>query len=330
MAHDLYIDTGTEKAHMMYTGEVPWHGLGTALQKPATSAEAIKAAGLDYDVMKVPVFAGEGQKAIRVPDYDAVVPVDRWGSPDCPVFGVAWGGYKILQNRDAFRFFDSIVGQGAAVYHTAGALAKGARIWILAQLPGMLDVCSGEKIQKYILLSTGHDAKTAVRVLLTPVHVVCQNTLSMALETGDRVATAYHTFQMDEQLEAARMCLLAVVRGFSRMENNFNLMMRRKMDDACLKMYLSRVFPEPKSSGNKSLLTRCRLDREASRRLYYEGRGNETPGAKETLWAAYNGVTEYVDHYRSRGKGQRMGSVFFGRGLQIKNRAYGTALEMLN
>jgi hypothetical protein len=84
MAHNLYIEKGD--VHMMYVGKPPWHGLGTRLDKPATSAEAIKAAGLDWTVRKVPLYAIEGPGVAHVPKYFGVVPEDRWGKPDCPVF----------------------------------------------------------------------------------------------------------------------------------------------------------------------------------------------------------------------------------------------------
>lgn len=91
MAHNLYISNGN--AHMMYAGEPPWHGLGTALKEPASSAEAIKAARLDWRVRKVPLIAREETYTARVPKHYRIVPEDRWGEPDCPVFGVVGRDY---------------------------------------------------------------------------------------------------------------------------------------------------------------------------------------------------------------------------------------------
>src|SRR5688500_3965559 len=138
MAHEIHIDNGG-RASMMYVGEEPWHGLGTPLQSPATSTEAIQAANLDWTVVKKPLAAIEGKRVLRVPDLYATVRTDWWdGAEDTPVFGVVGRNYTPLQNRDAFSFFDDIVGRDAAVYHTAGALGNGERVWILAKLPDVI------------------------------------------------------------------------------------------------------------------------------------------------------------------------------------------------
>ncbi len=123
MAHNLWIENG--EAHMMFAGQLPWHGLGTQLSGPATSAEAIEAAGLDWRVRKIPLYAIEGPGIAHVPKYYGVAPENRWGKPDCPVFGIVSEDYHPLQNSEAFEFFDSIIGQKVAMYHTAGALGKG-------------------------------------------------------------------------------------------------------------------------------------------------------------------------------------------------------------
>jgi hypothetical protein len=121
MAHNLLIQNG--QASMFYIDEVPWHGLGVKLNGPATAQEAITAAQLDWKVVKLPLFAGS--KRIPVPDRFAVV--RRTGDliqRTDPVLGVVSNEYTPLQNRQAFQFFDPIVGQNAAIYHTAGALCK--------------------------------------------------------------------------------------------------------------------------------------------------------------------------------------------------------------
>ncbi len=184
MGHNVSFKNG--KARMFYWGGLPWHGLGTKLDGPATSAEAIKAAQLDSNVIKVPLCAVDKRGSAGVPDFFATVPEDGWGKLGCPVFGVVGKDYKPLQNVDAFRFFDSIVGMGAAVYHTAGALGNGSRVWILAKLPSSIRVVGEDVADKYLLLSNGHDGHTAIQIKFTPVRVVCQNTLTRALKGGGR------------------------------------------------------------------------------------------------------------------------------------------------
>lgn len=126
MAHEIYIENG--KASMMYVGEPPWHGLGTALSEPATAAAAIKAAKLDWTVTKVPLCARYGEKLHDLKDHFATMRADWVGDEKKPIFGIVGKAYTPLQNRDAFGFLDAIVGQGAAIYHTAGALGDGRSV----------------------------------------------------------------------------------------------------------------------------------------------------------------------------------------------------------
>jgi phage/plasmid-like protein (TIGR03299 family) len=327
MAHNLFIENG--KAHMMYAGKPPWHGLGTQLAGPATSAEAIKAAGLDWKVRKIPLFAIEGTGVVPVPQYFGVAPDDRWGKSDCPVFGIVGKDYHPLQNVEAFEFFDSIVGEKVAMYHTAGALGKGEHVWILAKLPGGMEITSADVLDKYVLLSTGHDGRTCVRVILTPVRVVCQNTLTIALETGKEIARAYHTRTLNQQLDSTRRKIQTLIKGFETMQTALRAMAKRKMDVAAATAYIERIFPIPEDLADKEVPAWILEDRANCVHLFHHGLGNDDARSKETLWAAYNGVTEYVDHWRDRGERQHMYTVCLGRGFQIKSRAFSEALQMV-
>jgi len=328
MAHNLYMKSG--QAQIMFVNKVPWHGLGTMLDKPATSAEAITAAGLDWNVKKVPLYAIEGSGVAHVPYRFAVVPENRWGvMPDCPVFGVVSDGYTPLQNIEAFEFFDSIVGSDAAIYHTAGALGQGEKIWLLAKLPGMMEFADFEEIEKYVLLSTGHDGRTCVRILLTPVRVVCQNTLTMALEEGQELARAYHTPELFHQLDEAKNKLRVLNNAFGDMADTFKKMLKKKINDQQVRDYGRMVLPDPADARDRMIPRWIIEDREGFFHYYREGTGNDQGQAKGTLWAAYNGVTEYLDHGCRRGREDRMTWLYFGRAHQIKTKAFKVASQMV-
>jgi len=337
VAHELNVKNG--KASMFYWGDVPWHGLGTALNGPATSAEAIKAAQLDWKVLKVPLCALDKTGSAKVPDYFATVPEYAWGEQGCPVFGVVGRDYKLLQNTDAFRFFDSIVGMGAAIYHTAGALRNGSRVWVLAKLPSCIRVVGDDLAEKYLLLSNGHDGHTAIRIKFTPVRVVCQNTLTRALKAGPTASIA-HKPDMPRRLDKAKETLGIINAQFKTMEQDFQRMARMTLTDELLASYLAAVFPAPpptpgESRMAESLRERALFDREQSARLAVEGKGNDVKNVRNTLWAAYNGVTEYVDHLWGKFKpktdrARRLNSLWFGRGHQMKSRAYEQAVAMLD
>lgn len=175
MAHELATTNG--RTAMMYAGEIPWHGLGTRLNEPATACEAIEAAGLNYQADLKDIQTTDG---IPIPQRKAVI---RSDSRD--VLGVVGTSYVPVQNHQAFGFLDAVVADGSLRYHTAGALGKGERVWMLAKLPDEIRVKNSDDItEKYLLLSNSHDGSSSLRVHFTPIRVVCANTLAIAARNG--------------------------------------------------------------------------------------------------------------------------------------------------
>ncbi|HWP39576.1 MAG TPA: DUF932 domain-containing protein [Tepidisphaeraceae bacterium] len=326
MAHNIHIENG--KACLMVVRQPPWHGLGTVLNSPPTAAQAMKAANLDWQVRKVPLYAIDIGGAAQVLDRFAVVPEHRWGRPECPVLGVVGREYVPLQNADAFSFFDEIVGAKAAEYETAGALGNGERVWILAKLPGQIHVVGDDITHKYLLLANGHDGRTCVQIKLTPVRVVCQNTLTAALNDGKRGISVHHGRGFWNRMRSAQQALGIINHRFVQLESDFKRMADIQLDQAQLDAYLQAVFPDPKHDHDR-FVQMVRRDRDECGRLFETGPGNDLPKVRGTLWAAFNGVTGYVDHVRGGGSicEQRLKSIWFGRGQQIKWRAYSMARQ---
>jgi phage/plasmid-like protein (TIGR03299 family) len=302
MAHEILIRNG--EASMFYFGKEPWHGLGTKLEAPATAREAISAAKLDWQVVKMQLYAGDGNERLRrVPNRFAIVPEDLWGKPDCPVFGIVGREYTPLQNHEAFEFFDSIVGKGAAIYHTAGALGDGERIWILAKLPSDIHVAGEDTAHKFLLLSNTHDGNNSVQIKFTPVRVVCQNTLTMALKRG-RTVRVVHTRDMHQRLKQSEELFGLIDSRFAEIEEAFKKLVQVKMNSTKLTDFLNGVFPDPKQPEGRDVsdelyqkeLTRVRQNRSWATYFFEQGKGNQARPVAGTLWAAYNGVAELVDH----------------------------------
>lgn len=338
MAHELNFEDG--KASMMYVGDVPWHGLGTRLEKaPKTAKEAIQAAHLDWEVGLKPIFAGNAQTFYNIPERQAVVRMDKWGQEDCPIYGLVGPDYKPLQNRDAFAFFDPVVASSSVCYETAGSLGQGERVWVLAKVAGAdaeFAIKGKDVVQKYLLLSNGHDGRTAVQVRFTPVRVVCQNTLSWAMHQGKDLFKIYHDPRMQKRLRDAQEKVKEVLGYYDEIEARFTQFANFEMTGDLLPRYLYNVFPEPtRKRGQtersfeeaKAKVAGLRSD---SSRLFEQGKGNQEAGIRGTLWAAYNGVTELVDHHSSfKNAWQRMKSICFGDGERLKHRALDQAIALL-
>ena len=314
---------------MFYIDQPPWHGLGQKLDKPATAEEAIRAANLDWETMTVPLFAEKSSVRLDVKGTFGVVRKDLWGTKACTVLGIVGKQYTPLQNRDAFAFFDPIAGKGAAIYETAGVLGDGERVWILAKLPENIRVIGDDIVDKYLLLSNSHDGKSAVQVKFTPIRVVCQNTLTMALSEGPTLRIA-HFKNLHKRLSQAEKLLGIIGKRFDGIEANFKEMVKVRLDGDRLSDYLSDVFPDPRDPENDGALAAARRNRLFGEYFFEEGEGNRLPGVRGTLWAAYNGITELVDHRQTKQTDDgRLNSVWFGAGYSIKARAYAIATDRI-
>ncbi len=310
---------------MMYVDEVPWHGLGTRLDSPATAKDAITAASLDYEVVLSDLFTKDG---VLVPGRKGAIRTD---SND--VLGVVGNSYVPIQNRDCFSFLDAVVADGGLRYHTAGALRKGEKIWLLAKLPGHIRVRFSDDIsEKYLLLSNSHDGSSCLRVFFTTIRVVCANTLAMADREGQGEGISIrHQGDLTSKIRQAREVLGIAARYFDDLAGQFDLLARHQPTYAQVSGYFKALVPDPEE-GNR---TRAENVRNELFQLFEHGRGQEIPQIRGTTWAALNAVTEYVDHLRpTRAKTEldraanRLESAWFGSGSRLKHQAFELALEL--
>ena len=318
MSHNLNIKDGV--VSMMYVGEIPWHNLGTKLDEPASASEAIKAAGLEFHVEKM--YLKTEFHDLPVTDHFATVRTDTR-----EVLGVVGTRYTPIQNKDAFTVFDALVGEGQAIYHTAGALGKGERVWILAKLPDYIQVHGNDIVEKYLLLTNTHDGSSTVSIKLTPIRVVCENTLSIALQGSEQQVRIRHTLQAGEKLKQAHEILGLTNKFFEILERYYTDMSFKQINAVMLNQYVNKVFPMPLFTMHSSYI---KATHEKILELYETGIGAEM--ARGTLWGAYNAVTEYVDHYRleSKSDSMRLKSMWYGTGDILKKKAFRSAVEMLN
>jgi len=319
MAHNLNIING--KASMFYVGDVPWHKLGTRLDQPATAEEAIESASLDYPVEKRRLRAiMKGRTLIDVPNNFANVRMDTGD-----VLGVVGSRYEVIPNRSAFSFFDGLVDRDEAIYHTAGVLQNGQRIWILAKLPGYIRVGKNDPIEKFVLLVNSHDGSTPTMAKLTSVRVVCNNTLSAALSGSEQTVSIRHTANAQQKLEEAHKILGLYNSLTQQLEYIFNRMALKDISGKQLVEYVKTLVP-----ANEDAESNTRTDniREMILKLHEAGKGAEM--TRGTLWGAYNAIAEYTDHVASAHNPQKqLKSMWFGSAERLKKQAFQLASSML-
>ncbi|MCX6997275.1 MAG: DUF932 domain-containing protein [Kiritimatiellaeota bacterium] len=206
--------------------------------------------------------------------------------------------------------------------YTAGALGEGERVWILAKLPDSIRVVGDDITDKYLLLSNSHDGESAVQIKFTPIRVVCQNTLSMALAQGPTLRVAHHRNVVLRLKQA--VSLLGIIKvQYSQIGTSFKAMVGVPINGKRLTEYLQRVFPEPQPGAGapgryERAVMQIKQHREWATQLFEQGAGNRLKGVPGTLWAAYNGVTEMVDHHAAKSAlAQRLQDIWFGGGYSI-------------
>lgn len=225
---------------MFFTGRTkPWHGLGTGVENAPDSREALVLSGLDWDVVQRPVFTQDGMK---IEGYKANVRLQ-----DSSVLGVVTDRYRVVQNRDAFAFTDELLGRGVK-YETAGSLMNGRKTWILAKLPDRY-IINGEDIAPYMVFSNTHDGSGAIKIAMTPVRVVCNNTLNLALNTAKRIWSFNHTGDIGAKLEEAKETLFRAEDYMSELGKEFVRLSKIRISDAALEEYIKMLLPVDKDAS---------------------------------------------------------------------------------
>ena len=225
---------------MMYTREKPWHGLGTKVMEAPTSADAIRLAGLNWTVEPKPVYDGEG------------TPIPGWvantRSSDGKVLGLVTTRYKVVQNADAFSFTDHLIG-GDVRYETAGSLREGKQVWLLAKMPSAK--VAGDEVEPYFCFTNTHDGTGAVRVCMTPVRVVCNNTLNLALSSAMRSWSMIHTGDIEGKISEARQTLELAQRYMLELDRQAEEYANTPIRQEWLDQMLSEWFPVSEEDSDR-------------------------------------------------------------------------------
>lgn len=316
MTHDLM------HGHMAYVGEVPWHGLGQQVADTITAAAMCSAAGLNWTVVKEPA-PGARLLDPRKKRYDRYLilrdPVkDESGRV---ALGLVGSGYEPLQNSDAFAFFEPFIDSGFARFHTAGALGNGERVWVLAKLKDQIVIGKDDPIDRYLLLANSHNGEGAVSVRFTPIRVVCQNTLNLAIaDKGKSAISVRHTRHIDRNLARAQATELKAIfdKVFADAAALFAVMAARSLKAGQRDDILEALFPRTK----QQVESRERPERwRRIERVLDDGAVTPRRTAA-SLWGLYNAIVRDEDYRSSREAGAeaRLERVWFGAGEDLKLR----------
>jgi phage/plasmid-like protein (TIGR03299 family) len=350
MAHNLNYNERTQKHSFFSVSEKAWHGLGTIVEAYPTSAEALKFAGLDYSVEKRSLFTMDAlnMRLRNEPDPDAII-LGACSEIEVPnyfatvrkdsdtVLGVVGKDYSVVQNIEAFEFFDSIVGGGEGIlYETAGALGKGERIFITAKLPSYIKVGKDDLIEQYLFLTTSHDGFGSITAAFTPVRIVCNNTLNAALKNSTNSIRIRHSSGAGERLKTAHTLMGISGRIGDEMEQVFNHWANVRISDAEVKKLIQIAM-----APNREVLAKLKNGTVDEASSVYKNIVDDVfsyamanpsqllDTTKGTLFGAYNAVTGYYQNVRRFKDGEsKFKSILEGTAKQRGQSAFDLCLDL--
>ena len=297
---------------MFSVREKPWHGLGAVVMEAPTSAEALRLAGLNWKVVQEPVYTGHNE---MVKGYKANV-----RSSDRKVLGVVSDRYKVVQNVDAFSFTDELLGKGVR-YETAGSLQEGKKVWLLARLPREY-IIAGERISPYLVFSNTHDGSGSVKVAVTPIRVVCNNTLNLALDTAKRSFSMMHAGNVQDKIQEAKDTLFMAEKYMDSLGIEFEQLRRQKVTDAQVKEYIELLLPMEDDATSIQSKNTIKLRRDMEQRYY------NAPDLQKVGNNAYrfiNAVSDFATHSEPLRRTANYSENLFGRtidGNPLIDKAY--------
>ena len=313
MAHNIEMVDG--KAQMAYAGDVPWHGLGTRVPGDLTPDQMLDAAGLNWEVTKVPAFAKVAGKNVNV-GWSALV-----RSSDEKIIDVVSEDWNPVQNSEAFEFFNDFIAEGDMEMHTAGSLCDGKIVWALAKVKDSFELFGGDKVESYLHFTNFHKYGFSTDVRFTPIRVVCNNTLTLSLNTKvERMVKISHRREFNG--DQTKLMLGVAAEKLAQYKEMAQFLGSKRYNDENVVEYFKRVFPAAENAK------RSEITKNARTAL---GILETQPGAEYAAgswWQAFNATTYMTDHLIGRSTDTRMTSAWYGSNKNLKVRALETAIEM--
>lgn len=295
MAHELDITNG--QASFVSAREHAWHRLGRVLDDAFTAEEAMTQGLLGgWDVRKQPLFAAEGGDMIPVPGFVSVVRTNPVTFDPEPL-GIVSPRYQPIQNEEHAAFLNNLVDESGAHFETAGALYGGRQVFISMKLPGHIRIGGADNVETYITALNSHDGSSSFTIMVTPIRVVCANTLGMALRSRPNMFRIRHTSGALTNLQKARDALEFTFDYMDDFQEEANKLVDTTLTHGAFMEMMEKEFGAGKGAS-QNLQTRRQEKLDILEELFVEA-GTQAP-IRDTAWAGFNAVAEYLDHYSPR------------------------------
>jgi len=332
---------------MAWAGDKPWHGLGVEVDANLTPLEMQKAAQLDWTVSKRPSYtldAPEWSDDVGLIQAENTFHIVR--DSDNRILSHYGRDYVPIQNEDVFKFFKRFTEAGHMTMETAGSLKDGGEIWGLAKISEDFELAGDDLIKGYLLINQPHIVGRSMTIKLTPIRVVCNNTLTMALGMGGSASFRMpHVREFgDDVIQAAEEALGLSATAMTDFRNNSTLLSKTKAKHSDVLDYVGEIYQplmiaeyrkeqqlraEGKAIGMQEPLKE-KLNKFPSLVIdaLEQSPGANLKSARGTWWGALNAVTYVEDHLReSQTEGNALHSAWFGAAANRKSKALELAIQ---
>ena len=314
MAHEIENVNG--KDQMAFVGATPWHGLGVKVPADLTPHQMLEAAGLDWTVEKIPAFAEVGGKNVAIGQSALVRSMDN------KILDVVSDDWNPVQNEEAFEFFNEFVAAGDMEMHTAGSLKGGNIVWGLAKVKESFELFKGDQIDSYLLFSNFHKYGYSTDVRFTPIRVVCNNTLTLSLNSSvERMAKISHRKVFDPS--NVKDMLGIATNKLAKYKEMASFLGSKQAKGEDIIEYFTRIFPVSGSNVKKKEVSKSA---QLALDILHTQPGSEY--AEGTWWQPFNAVTYLTDHLAGRSADTRLTSAWYGYNKGVKSKALELAIEM--
>ena len=320
------IDMSNNRANIAFTGDVPWHGLGQALNPDASLEDWQREAGMDWTVTMRPVLFEPGTNTLEEYPERVVLVRNDTAAP----LSIVSKNYQIVQPHEVLEFYRDLIQRAGFRMHTAGVLFGGCKVWALANIGQRIDVGYGDTLDGFLLLATSYDGSLKTTAQFTTIRVVCNNTLQVSVARGERddepCISIPHSTRFDSDRVKAELGLAPAL--YAQFEQEARALAAASISDPEAVQWLIRVLGDPLKPAAEQ--TDAPTIKSVFGLWKGQGRGAVLRTAQQTVWGLVNAVTQFIDHERrSKTVDNRLNAAWFGKGAATKHKAWAEAVAVV-
>lgn len=297
-----------------------WHNLGKVIQQAPTVKDGIILAGLDWQVSTKDLFLEDK----RTVSHKAVLRNDN-----NKILGVVGPNWTPFQNEESFSFFNDFLETNEVSLETAGSLREGKTVWVLAKIKNAIgEVVKNDPIERYFLLSNGHDGKRSVSLGFTDTRVVCQNTLNLAdTSESSKLIRVIHSKKVHKNVDEIKSIIDMTSKRFIADLEKLKALTNKGINQKDVEMFVDKVFFKFGQEKSTRAQNKYESTLEKINELLEIGAGSNIKGVRGTKYGLYQATTEYLTHHIYENDEKRLNQLWFGTNKQISSSALNILLE---